>query len=130
MTRLIDTMHLGHDRVIAAYEIGDGVIIDPGPATTVETLLEHVEPRVLLLTHIHLDHAGATGVLVRRNPQLKVYVHERGAPHLTDPERPMRSAVQLDGGDMDRLWGEVVPVREENITILTGGETVEGFRGE
>jgi glyoxylase-like metal-dependent hydrolase (beta-lactamase superfamily II) len=130
MTRLIDTMHLGHDRVIGAYEIGDGVIVDPGPATTVETLLEHVEPRVLLLTHIHLDHAGATGVLVRRNPDIKVYVHERGAPHMIDPSKLLKSAGQLYGDDMERLWGEVAPVPEENITTLSGGETVEGCRVE
>src|SRR3954464_1809223 len=130
MTRLIDTMHLGHDRVIGAYEIGDGVIVDPGPATTVETLLEHTEPRVLLLTHIHLDHAGATGVLVRRNPEIRVYVHERGAPHLIDPSKLLGSAGQLYGDDMERLWGEVVPVPEENIRTLSGGETVEGFRVE
>ncbi|MEA2449887.1 MAG: hypothetical protein QOG63_1819, partial [Thermoleophilaceae bacterium] len=91
---------------------------------------EHVEPRVLLLTHIHLDHAGATGVLVRRNPDLKVYVHERGAPHLIDPSKLVKSAGQLYGDDMDRLWGEIVPVPEENVTILTGGETVEGCRVE
>jgi glyoxylase-like metal-dependent hydrolase (beta-lactamase superfamily II) len=130
MTRLIDVMHLGHDRVIGAYEVGEGVIVDPGPASTAETLLEHVEPRVLLLTHIHLDHAGATGVLVRRNPDLKVYVHERGAPHLIDPSKLVKSAGQLYGDDMDRLWGEIVPVPEENVTILTGGETVEGCRVE
>ncbi|MEA2468944.1 MAG: hypothetical protein QOJ57_3070 [Thermoleophilaceae bacterium] len=126
MSRLIDVMHLGHDRVIGAYDI-DGVIVDPGPASTVETLLEQAEPRALLLTHIHLDHAGATGVLVRRFPDLKVYVHERGAPHLIDPSRLLKSATQLYGDDMDRLWGEVVPVPEENITVLSGGERVEGF---
>jgi glyoxylase-like metal-dependent hydrolase (beta-lactamase superfamily II) len=130
MTRLIDTMHLGHDRVIGAYEIGDGVIVDPGPATTVETLLEHVEPRALLLTHIHLDHAGATGVLVRRNPEIKVYVHERGAPHMIDPSRLLKSAAKLYGDDMERLWGEVSPVPEENVIALSGGETVEGCRVE
>ena len=130
MTRLIDTMHLGHDRVIGAYEVGEGVVVDPGPASTAETLLASVEPRVLLLTHIHLDHAGATGVLVRRNPDLRVYVHERGAPHLIDPSKLLKSAGQLYGDDMDRLWGEVVPVPEENITVLTGGETVEGCRVE
>jgi glyoxylase-like metal-dependent hydrolase (beta-lactamase superfamily II) len=130
MTRLIDVMHLGHDRVIGAYEVTDGVIVDPGPASTAETLLASVEPRALLLTHIHLDHAGATGVLVRRNPDLRVYVHERGAPHLIDPDKLLKSAGQLYGDDMDRLWGEVVPVPEENITILTGGETVEGCRVE
>jgi glyoxylase-like metal-dependent hydrolase (beta-lactamase superfamily II) len=129
MSRLIDTMHLGRDRVIGAYDV-DGVVVDPGPASTVETLLAEVEPRVLLLTHIHLDHAGATGVLVRRFPRLKVYVHERGAPHLIDPSRLLKSAAQLYGDDMDRLWGEVAPVPEDNITVLRGGELVEGFRVE
>jgi glyoxylase-like metal-dependent hydrolase (beta-lactamase superfamily II) len=129
VTRLIDTMHLGRDRVIGAYDI-DGVVIDPGPASTVETLLAEVEPRALMLTHIHLDHAGATGVLVRRFPQLKVYVHERGAPHLIDPSKLLKSAAQLYGNDMERLWGEVAPVPEENITVLHGGETVEGLRVE
>jgi glyoxylase-like metal-dependent hydrolase (beta-lactamase superfamily II) len=126
MTRLIDVMHLGNDRVIGAYDV-DGVIVDPGPASTVETLLAETEPRVLLLTHIHLDHAGATGVLVRRFPELKVYVHERGAPHLIDPSKLLKSATQLYGDDMERLWGEVAPVPEQNITVLTGGERVEGF---
>jgi glyoxylase-like metal-dependent hydrolase (beta-lactamase superfamily II) len=129
MSRLIDTMHLGRDRVIGAYDI-DGLVVDPGPASTVETLLSQVEPRALLLTHIHLDHAGATGVLVRRFPKLRVYVHERGAPHLIDPSRLVKSAAQLYGDDMERLWGEVAPVPEENITVLTGGETVDGFRVE
>jgi glyoxylase-like metal-dependent hydrolase (beta-lactamase superfamily II) len=129
MSRLIDVNHLGNDRVIAAYDV-DGVVVDPGPASTVETLLSQVEPRVLLLTHIHLDHAGATGVLVRRNPDLKVYVHERGAPHLIDPSKLLKSATQIYGDDMERLWGEVVPVPEENITTLTGGEEIEGFQVE
>jgi glyoxylase-like metal-dependent hydrolase (beta-lactamase superfamily II) len=122
-------MHLGRDRVIGAYDI-DGVVIDPGPASTVETLLAEVEPRALMLTHIHLDHAGATGVLVRKFPHLKVYVHERGAPHLVDPSKLLKSAAQLYGDDMERLWGEVAPVPEENITVLHGGETVEGLRVE
>jgi glyoxylase-like metal-dependent hydrolase (beta-lactamase superfamily II) len=122
-------MHLGRDRVIGAYDI-DGVVVDPGPATTVETLLAEVEPRALMLTHIHLDHAGASGVLVRRFPKLKVYVHERGAPHLIDPSKLLASASQLYGDEMERLWGEVAPVPEENIVVLQGGETVEGFRVE
>src|SRR3954451_12418505 len=130
MTRLIDVMHLGHDRVIGAYEVGEGVIVDPGPASSVETLLAEGEPRALLLTHIPLDAGGATGVLVRRNPDLRVYVHERGAPHLIDPEKLLKSAGQLYGDDMDRLWGEVPPVPEENLVVLSGGETVEGCRVE
>jgi glyoxylase-like metal-dependent hydrolase (beta-lactamase superfamily II) len=132
VSRPIDVMHLGRDRVICAYE-EDGVIVDPGPATSVETLLEglgDVEPRVLLLTHIHLDHAGATGVLCRRFPELVVYVHERGAPHLIDPSKLLKSAARLYGDDMERLWGEVAPVPEENLVVLSGGETVEGFRVE
>jgi glyoxylase-like metal-dependent hydrolase (beta-lactamase superfamily II) len=129
MSRAIDVMHLGRDRVICAYEIG-GFIVDPGPSSCVETLLSELdsEPRGLLLTHIHLDHAGASGTLVRRFPSMPVYVHERGAPHLADPSKLLRSAGQLYGDDMDRLWGEVVPVPEENLRVLTGGEAVHGFR--
>ena len=126
----IDVLHLGRDRVIVAYE-RDGVIVDPGPASCVENLLAACpEPRALMLTHIHFDHAGAAGVLARRFPDLKVYVHERGAPHVADPSRLMRSAEQLYGDDMDRLWGEIAPVPEDNITPLSGGETVEGLRVE
>ena len=130
VTRPIDVLHLGRDRVICAYEI-DGVIVDPGPASSVDTLIDRLgptEPRVLLLTHIHLDHAGATGVLCRRYPKLKVYVHEVGAPHLIDPSKLLKSAGRLYGDDMWELWGEVAPVPEERIRALSGGETVEGFR--
>ncbi len=131
MPEPIDVMHLGRDRVIAAYDLG-GAIVDPGPASSVETLLEALgdeRPRALLLTHIHLDHAGATGVLVRRYPELRVYVHEVGAPHLVDPSRLLASAGRLYGEDnMMRLWGEVAPVPEANITALSGGERAEGLR--
>jgi len=128
MSRVIDVMHLGRDRVICAHET-DGLIVDPGPTTGLDTLLEGlggVEPRALLLTHVHLDHAGASGKLVERFPELPVYVHERGAQHLVDPEALLSSARKLYGEDMDRLWGEVVPVPERNVRALAGGETVEG----
>ena len=95
------------------------------------TLLEALDgqtPRALLLTHIHLDHAGASGALVRHFPDLEVYVHDRGAPHLVDPSRLLESAGRLYGDDMERLWGEVVPVPEANVRTLEGGETVDGFR--
>jgi glyoxylase-like metal-dependent hydrolase (beta-lactamase superfamily II) len=130
VSRPIDVLHLGRDRVICAYEI-EGMIVDPGPASCVETLIDRlgpVEPRALLLTHIHLDHAGATGVLCRRYPKLRVYVHELGAPHLVDPSKLLKSAGRLYGDEMWELWGEVAPVPEERITALRGGETIEGFR--
>jgi glyoxylase-like metal-dependent hydrolase (beta-lactamase superfamily II) len=129
VANLIDCMHLGRDRVIGAYEVG-GMIVDPGPSSCLETLLGGLggEPRGLLLTHIHLDHAGASGSLVERFPKLRVYVHEVGAPHLVDPEKLLQSATRLYGDDMERLWGEVLPVPSSNIVALGGGEEIEGFR--
>ena len=128
-TRLIDTWHLGLDRVIGVWE-RDGILVDPGPASTIDTVLAELpegRPRAVLLTHIHLDHAGATGTLTRRFPDLPVYVHEAGAPHLIDPSRLLRSAARLYGDRMDELWGEVVPVPERNVVALAGGEVVEGL---
>jgi glyoxylase-like metal-dependent hydrolase (beta-lactamase superfamily II) len=122
--RLIDLMHLGRERVIGCWQVGD-VLIDPGPGSCLPTLLEALgdaRPKALLLTHIHLDHAGASGSLVERWPGLEVYVHERGAPHLIDPGRLLASACQLYGEDMDRLWGEMLPVPESQLRVLTGGE--------
>jgi glyoxylase-like metal-dependent hydrolase (beta-lactamase superfamily II) len=124
--RLIDVKHLGRERVIGCFAV-DGVLVDPGPASCMDVLLEALggeAPRALLLTHIHLDHAGASGSLVERWPELEVYVHERGAPHLIDPTKLLGSARRLYGEDMDRLWGEVVAVPERNIRALRGGERV------
>jgi glyoxylase-like metal-dependent hydrolase (beta-lactamase superfamily II) len=127
--RLIDVEHLGLDRVIGSWLV-DGLLIDPGPESSVETLLAKLgdeRPRALLLTHIHFDHAGASGALVERWPDLRVYVHEKGARHMADPERLVASARQIWGEDFDRLWGRVVPVPEDNLEVLSGGETIEGF---
>jgi len=126
--RAIDVRHLGNEKVICAWEV-DGVIVDPGPQSTEDTLLAALAgraPRALLLTHIHFDHAGAAGALVRRWPELPVYVHERGAPHLAAPARLVASAARLYGGEdeLARLWGDVVPVPEGNLQVLRGGETV------
>lgn len=111
------------------------MLVDPGPESASAVLLEALgdwRPRALLLTHIHLDHAGATGALVRRWPDLEVYVHERGAPHVIDPEKLLSSAGRLYGEEnMKPLWGDVLPVPAERVHALAGGETIPlsgGFR--
>jgi glyoxylase-like metal-dependent hydrolase (beta-lactamase superfamily II) len=128
--RVIDVMHLGRPHVIGCWEVDDA-LVDPGPESSLPTLLEALggeRPRALLLTHIHLDHAAATGALVRRWPDLEVYVHERGAPHLIDPSKLLASAERLYGDQMQRLWGEIVPVPQANVKPLAGGERVLGMR--
>ncbi len=127
---LIDLLHLGRAKVIGAWRVGD-VIVDPGPSSCLEQLLPVLErhpPRVLALTHIHLDHAGATGSLMQRFPDAEVWVHERGARHLADPSKLLASATRLYGEHMERLWGEVLPVPAERIRVLHGGEAVGAFQ--
>jgi glyoxylase-like metal-dependent hydrolase (beta-lactamase superfamily II) len=127
--RPIDVLHLGRERVICCWQVGD-VLVDPGPESSIQTVIDALgdeRPRALLLTHIHLDHAGATGSLVRRWPELEVWVHEVGAPHLIDPSKLLVSAGRLYGDDMQRLWGEVIPVPEANIRVLSGGESLDDF---
>jgi glyoxylase-like metal-dependent hydrolase (beta-lactamase superfamily II) len=123
-------MHLGREHVIGCWQVDD-VLIDPGPGSTLPVLLEALgddRPRAVLLTHIHLDHAGATGALVERWPDLEVHVHELGAPHLLDPTRLIDSATRLYGDQMDRLWGPMLPVPERNLHVLIGGERLLGGR--
>jgi glyoxylase-like metal-dependent hydrolase (beta-lactamase superfamily II) len=126
----IDVRHLGRERVIATFLV-DGCLVDPGPESSLENVLAALgdeRPEKVLLTHIHLDHAGGTGALVRRWPDLEVWVHERGAPHVHDPAKLVSSASRLYGDDMERLWGEIVPVPQENLKILTGGESLGDWR--
>jgi glyoxylase-like metal-dependent hydrolase (beta-lactamase superfamily II) len=128
--RLIDVEHLGRRRVIGCWDV-DGVLVDPGPESSLPTLLEALgdeQPRAILLTHIHLDHAAATGAMVAKWPDLPVYVHERGAPHIVDPSRLLASAERLYGDQLEYLWGKIQPVPEANVTMLAGGETVLGMR--
>jgi len=123
---LIDVRHLGRERVICCARIGD-VIVDPGPECASANLLQALDgfvPRAILLTHIHLDHAGATGALVRRWPDVEVWVHERGAAHVIDPSKLVSSATRLYGADMQRLWGDIVAVPERNVRVLQGGERI------
>jgi glyoxylase-like metal-dependent hydrolase (beta-lactamase superfamily II) len=112
---------------------GQVALVDPGPTSCLDTLelglngygLRLADVTDLLLTHIHLDHAGATGTIVRRHPHIRVHVHERGAVHLIDPERLLASAKSLYGDAMDRLWGEFAAVPAGNVTALKGGERVD-----
>jgi glyoxylase-like metal-dependent hydrolase (beta-lactamase superfamily II) len=129
--RQIDVHHLGNPLVICCFQ-QDGVIVDPGPESSHHTLVEALEtpPESILLTHIHFDHAGAAGALVRRWPDVEVWVHERGAPHLIDPSRLTASATRLYGDDMKRLWGEVIAVPEGNLRVLSGGESIGPWRVE
>ena len=127
---LIDVLHLGRPRVIGVWRVGE-VVVDPGPSSCLENLLPVLErhpPRVLALTHIHLDHAGATGSVLQRFPDAEVWVHERGAPHMIDPRRLLESATRLYGAEMERLWGEVLPVPAERIRVLSGEESIGPFR--
>lgn len=127
---LIDLLHLGRPQVIGAWRLGD-VIVDPGPASCLEQLLPVLEanpPRAIALTHIHLDHAGATGTLARRFPDAEVWVHERGARHMADPSRLLASAGRLYGEHMELLWGEVAPVPAERMRVLSGGEQIGPFQ--
>ncbi len=120
----IDVRQLGRERVICCWRVGS-VLIDPGPASCLENVLAALDgnaPRAVLLTHIHLDHAAASGALARLYPELKVYVHQRGARHMADPERLIASATRLYGDRMDVLWGTFEPVPSERIEVLEGGE--------
>ena len=132
----IDLRFLGMRRVIGAavLEGPSGLmIIDPGPTSCVPALenglaelgrtLEDV--RHILLTHIHLDHAGATGTLLQRLPHAIAYVHERGAPHMIDPTKLLASAARLYGLNMDRFWGEFRPVAADRLRVLRGGEHLD-----
>ena len=132
----LDNLWIGHPNTIAAALLeseGHRAIVDPGPGSTLETLCKQLQAHglsvgdldALLLTHIHLDHAGASGALVRENPRLAVYVHKNGAPHMADPSKLLASALRLWPNDLQRLFGEMLPVPAENLRILEGGETLK-----
>jgi len=131
----LDNLWMGRPRSIAAALLesdGHRAVVDPGPGSTLETLHSQLQAcgigvsdlDAILLTHIHLDHAGATGALVRENPRLAVYVHKNGGPHLVDPSKLLASAQRLWPHELHRLFGEVLPVPTENLRILEGGETL------
>jgi glyoxylase-like metal-dependent hydrolase (beta-lactamase superfamily II) len=131
----LDVNWTGRPHSIAAALLesdGHRAIIDPGPGSTLPTLRKALRSHglavadldAILLTHIHLDHAGATGALVRENPNLAVFVHELGAPHMQDPAKLLASAARLWPDTLQELFGEALPVPVENLHILQGGETL------
>ena len=133
-TWYIDVEYQGHPHLIACgvLETDAGLLlVDPGPAASLDTLEAKLDAQGfgdvhgLLLTHIHLDHAGATGLIVDRHPHVQVYVHSRGARHMIHPERLLASAERLYGKEMKPLWGAFLPTPEANVHVLEGGEMLE-----
>lgn len=131
----VDVEYLGQARLIACgvLETDAGlVLVDPGPTTSLDGLRKGLATRgaslndvhALLLTHIHLDHAGATGTIVAQQPDVQVYVHSIGARHMIRPERLLASAQRIYGDKMDTLWGDFLPVPEANVQVIDGGETL------
>jgi glyoxylase-like metal-dependent hydrolase (beta-lactamase superfamily II) len=132
----IDLFHRGIGRGIGCFvvETPDGLALnDCGPASTLPTLEKALADRGLgfgdlshlLLSHIHFDHAGAAGAIVRANPAIQVHVSEIGALHLIDPSRLEASARRLWGEEFDTLWGAVTPIPEENVHLV--GDRVCGL---
>jgi len=125
----VDLKFLGQAHIIATGVLHGrqgAALVDPGPSTTLETLTSELarlgialtDVRAILLTHIHLDHAGATGRLTELCPEAEVFVHERGASHMIDPSKLVASATRLYQEDMKRLWGEILPVAAERVRTL------------
>jgi glyoxylase-like metal-dependent hydrolase (beta-lactamase superfamily II) len=127
---IIDLAYGGRGGALGAWISGD-VLIDCGPSACLQQLLDGLgerRPSALLLTHIHFDHAGAAGALVERWPELQVFVHPRGGPHLIDPSRLVASARRVFGDRFDSLLGDVVAVPEENLQRIEDGELIGRFR--
>jgi glyoxylase-like metal-dependent hydrolase (beta-lactamase superfamily II) len=132
---LLDLNWTGQARCIATALLRSdhfAALIDPGPGSTLATLrnqlalhrLRVADLNAILLTHIHLDHAGATGALIQENPAIQVYVHARGSAHMSDPRKLLDSARRLYREEMQELFGDFLPVPEGNLRILQGGETL------
>jgi glyoxylase-like metal-dependent hydrolase (beta-lactamase superfamily II) len=133
---LIDLEHMGQRESVAACLLpttAGPLVVDPGPTSTLPALrsglaangYEIADLAGLLLTHIHLDHAGASGTIMRENPRMMVWVHARGAPHMVDPTKLLQSATRLYGSRMDELWGEFAAVPADRVRVLAGGESVD-----
>ncbi len=131
----VDLKFRGKAQIIATgilHDVSGVALVDPGPTSTLSALTAELERRgisiadirTILLTHIHLDHAGATGSLLAQNPSIEVYVHEVGAPHMIDPSKLLASARRLYGDLMESLWGEFLTVPADRVRTLAGGERI------
>ncbi|MDQ8043729.1 MAG: MBL fold metallo-hydrolase [Solirubrobacteraceae bacterium] len=128
----IDTHYLGREQQICCWRVDAHTIVDPGPTVSLQAIRDELAGTPLkriLVTHIHLDHSGGVGVLLREHPEAEVWVGERGARHLIAPERLIASAEQVYGGadELARLFGEIAPVPEERVRIVRHGDTVDEF---
>ncbi len=134
-TWYVDVHYRGVPELIACgvLETDEGLLlVDPGPMVSLEGLTRNLADHGagwsdvcgLLLTHIHLDHAGAAGTIVAGHPGIRVFVHEIGARHMIDPARLLASAQRIYGDQMAVLWGDFLPVPAENVHPLGGGETL------
>jgi glyoxylase-like metal-dependent hydrolase (beta-lactamase superfamily II) len=124
---------LGENEIIGSYLLAgrdELAIIDPGPGSMVESLLTSIqsvgfdpqEVTHILATHVHLDHMGAAGTLVRQLPRAQVYAHSKGAPHLLDTAKVVASASRIFGERMKLLWGEIESTPQERLSIIEGGD--------
>lgn len=130
----IDTHYLGQQQQICCWLVDDETLVDPGPTVSLEAIRSALGGRTLrriLVTHIHLDHSGGVGVLLREHPEAQVWVSQRGARHLVDPARLIASAEVVYGGaaELARLFGEIAPVPQERVRVVAAGrpERVEEF---
>ncbi len=130
--RPIDVRYLGQAQQICCWRVDDHTIVDPGPTVSLDAIrdaLGGAALRRILITHIHLDHSGGVGVLLREHPDAEVWVSERGSRHLIAPERLIASAEQVYGGaqELARLFGEIAPVPEARVRIVRDGEKIDEF---
>ena len=135
VTWQISLPFLGEEGIIGSYLLaGDNelAVIDPGPGSMIEPLLDAIrqagfDPQDvthLLATHVHLDHAGSVGSLVKRMPKAKVYAHSKGVPHLLDTTKVVASATRIYGDRMQQLWGEIESTPADRLQTMEGGDTL------
>jgi glyoxylase-like metal-dependent hydrolase (beta-lactamase superfamily II) len=136
----IDLNFMNSKRVIASFLLlgeGEAAIVETGPTSCLDYLTNGLEENGVspeevsgvFLTHIHLDHAGASGHLAELLPNATFYVHEFGYPHLADPSKLVKSATRIYGERMDELWGETRPVPEDRLKVLEDKEEIEAAGG-